>query len=77
MLKDDESAPGNHVLAHNFDKYSPNKKNSLAHSAINHSVIVWLLTIQPHFKYASTLPCNLSLGACFADINVSLDSVAS
>jgi len=28
-------------------------------------------------KYAATLPCNLSLMACFADINVSQGSVAA
>jgi len=28
-------------------------------------------------KYAATLPCNLSLMACFADINVSQGSVAT
>ena len=31
---------------------------------------IWLLTTPPHVKYVSTLPCNLSLIACFADINV-------
>jgi len=29
----------------------------------------------PHFKYAATLPCYLSLIACFADVNVSQGSV--
>jgi len=36
---------------------------------------MWLLTIPPHLKYVATLPCNLSLIACFADINVSQGSV--
>ena len=37
---------------------------------------IWLLTPPPHLKYvAATLPCNLSLMACFADINVSQGSV--
>jgi len=31
----------------------------------------------PHLKYAATLPCNLSLIACFADINVSQGSLAT
>ena len=31
----------------------------------------------PHLKYAATLPCNLSLMACFADVNVSQGSVAT
>jgi len=39
--------------------------------------LIWLLTIPPHLKYAGTLPCNLSLIACFADINVSQGSVAT
>ena len=36
-----------------------------------------ILTTQPHFKYVATLPCKLSLIACFADINVSQGSVAT
>jgi len=39
--------------------------------------LIRLLTIPPHLKYAATLPCNLSLMACFADINVSQGSVAT
>ena len=31
----------------------------------------------PHLKYIPTLPCNLSLMACFADTNVSQGSVAT
>ena len=38
---------------------------------------ICLLTTQPHLKHAATLPCNLSLNACFADINVSQGSVAT
>ena len=30
-----------------------------------------------NLKYVATLPCNLSLMACFADINVSQGSVAT
>ena len=33
--------------------------------------LIWLLTTPPRLKYVPTLPCNLSLMACFADINVS------
>ena len=36
-----------------------------------------LLTTPPHLKYVATLPCNLLLMACFADINVSQSSVAT
>jgi len=35
------------------------------------------LTTPPHLKYVATLPCNLSLIACFADIDVSRGSVAT
>jgi len=38
---------------------------------------IWLLTVPPHLKYVATLPCNVSLMACFADINVSQGSVAT
>jgi len=39
--------------------------------------LIRLLTIPPqNRKYVATLPCNLSLIACFADINVSQGSVA-
>jgi len=43
----------------------------------NKPFLIWLLTIPPHLKYAATLFCNLSLMACFADINVSQGSVAT
>jgi len=39
--------------------------------------LIWLLTTPPHLKYVATLPCNLSLMACYADINVSQGSVAT
>jgi len=39
--------------------------------------LIWLSTTPPHLKYVATLPCNLSLIACFADINVSQGSVAT
>jgi len=42
----------------------------------NKSFLMWLLTIPPRLKYVATLPCNLSLMACFADINVLQGSVA-
>ena len=41
-------------------------------------ILTWLLTTPPHVKYyVSTLPCNLSLMVCYADINVSQGSVAT
>ena len=36
-----------------------------------------VLRTPPHLKYVATLPCNLSLMACFANINVSQGSVAT
>ena len=43
----------------------------------NKPILIWLLTTLPHLQYVATLPCNLSLMACFADINVSQSSVAT
>ena len=34
-------------------------------------MLIYLLTTPPHLKYVATLPCDLPLMACFADINVS------
>jgi len=48
----------------------------VTHRLSNEPFLIWL-TIPPHLKYAATLPCNLSLMACFADINVSQGSVAT
>jgi len=31
----------------------------------NKHFLIWLLTTPPHLKYVATLPCNLSLIACF------------
>ena len=39
--------------------------------------LIWLLITLPHLKYVATLPCNLSLKAGFADINVSQGSVTT
>ena len=33
----------------------------------NEPFLIWLLTTPSHLKYVATLPCNLSLMACFAD----------
>ena len=53
-------------------------KSLFTHRLSNKLVLIWLLTTPPHLKYVATctLPCNLSLMACFADINVSQGSVA-
>ena len=52
-------------------------KKKFTHTLSNKPFLIWLLTTPPHLKYAATLPCNLSLSACFADNNVSQGSVAT
>jgi len=47
------------------------------HRLSNKPFLIWLLTSPPHLKYVATLPCNLPLMVCFADINVSQGSVAT
>jgi len=76
LLKDGESARDNHVLACNFVKYSP-VLIFFTRRLSNKPFLIWLLTTPPRLKYAATLPCNLLLMACFADINVSQGSVAT
>ena len=39
--------------------------------------LIRLLTTPPRLKYVATLPCNLLLVACFADVKVSQGSVAT
>jgi len=75
LLKDEETARDNHALACNFAKYS--KNIFFAYRLSHKPFLIWLLTSPPHLKYAATLRCNLSLMACFADIIVSQDSVAT
>jgi len=77
LLKDRESAQGSRVLACNFAKYSPIFKKNFTHRFSNKPFLIWLLTTPPHLKYVATVPCNLSLMACFADINVSQGSIAT
>ena len=52
-------------------------KSVFTHILSNRLFLIWLLTTTPNLKYLATLPCNLSLMACFADINVSHGSVAT
>ena len=54
-----------------------NKFKKITQSLSSNPFLIWLLTTPPHLKYVATLPCNLSLMACFADINVSQSSVAT
>jgi len=73
LLKDEESARDDHVLFVTLPNIHRFYFFSLSDSAIN----LCLLTVPPHLKYTATLPCNLSLMACFADINISQGSVAT
>jgi len=50
---------------------------NFTHMLSNKPFLIWLLTTTPHLKYVGTLPCNLSLMACFVGINVSPGSVAT
>ena len=52
-------------------------KKKISDSLRNKLFLTWLLTTPPWLRYVATLPCNLSLMACFADINVSQGSVAT
>ena len=36
----------------------------------NKPFLIWLLTTPPHLKYVATLPCNVSLIACFLTLVV-------
>ena len=76
LPKDKECARDNHVFACNSAKYLPIKK-ILTVRLSNNPFLIGLLIAPPHLKYVATLPCNLSLMACFADINVSHGSVAT
>jgi len=49
----------------------------ITHRLSNEPFLICLLTTPPHLKYAVTLLRNLSLMACFADINVLQGSVAT
>jgi len=64
-------------FACNFANYLPIKMFFFTHRLSNKPFLIWLLTVSPHFKYTATLPCNLSLRARFADINVSQCIVAT
>jgi len=72
-----KSARDNHVPARNFAKYSPSLKIIFTHRLSNKPFLIRLLTAPLHLKYAATLLCNLSIMACFADINVSQGSVTT
>jgi len=71
-----QSARDNHALACNFAKYSL-ILIFFTHRLSHKPFLIWLLTIPPHLEHVAKLPCNLSLMACFVDINVSQGSAAT
>jgi len=75
LLKDEESARDNHVLACNFVKFA-DLKMFFTGRLSNKPFLIWLLTTPSHLIYAAKLPFNLSLWACFADINVLQGNIA-
>jgi len=64
------------LLLVTLPKYSPITKK-YTHTLSNKPFLICVLKTPPHLKYAATLTCNLSLMACFADINVSQSRVAT
>jgi len=76
LLEDEESARNNHIFACNFARYSPISIFFTLRLRYK-PFLIWILTTPLHLKYVATLPCNLSLLACFSDINVSQSSVAT
>jgi len=58
------SARDNRLLACNFTKRSTILKLFTGRLS-NKPFLIWLLTIPPHLECVATLPCNLSLIACF------------
>jgi len=49
----------------------------ISHTLSNKTFLNLVLKTPPHLKCVATLPCNLSLRACFSDSNVSQGSVAT
>ena len=64
LLKDEQSALDNHLFAFNFAKYRA-ILFFFTDKLSNKAFLIWLLTIPLHLKYVATLPCYLSLIACF------------
>jgi len=54
-----------------------NAKAKYSRSVVPPDPSVHFYHCAPHLKYVAALPCNLSLMACFAGINVSRGSVAT
>jgi len=55
LLKDEESARDNHVLARNFSKSLPIEKQFTDRFS-NKPFLTWLLSTLPHLIYVATVP---------------------
>jgi len=53
------------------------KVHSFTHRLSNKPFLIRLLKTSPQLKYTAALPCNLSIMACFGDINLSQGSAAT
>jgi len=76
LLKDEQTARDNHVLACNFAKHLVILKY-FTDRLTNKPVLIWLSSTPPHLKYVATLPCYLSLMSCFLTLMFSQGSVAT
>jgi len=56
--------------AHLANTLPKGEESAHSHRLSNKPFLICLLTTPPHLKYVATLPCNLSLMACFANLNV-------
>jgi len=65
LLKDEESARDYHVFACNFNQIFIDFNFFFTLRLSNKPFLICLLTTLPYLKYEATLPCNLSLIACF------------
>jgi len=77
LLKDEESARDNHIFACNFAKIFTGFNFVFTLRLHKKPFLILLLRTAPHLQYGATLPGNLSLMACFVDINVSQSSVTT
>jgi len=65
VLKDEESARDNHVPVCSLTLRNIHRFKKTTDGFSNKPFSIWLLTTPPHLKNIVTLPCNLSLIACF------------
>jgi len=77
LLKDGESARDNIMFLLVICQIFTDFKTFFTLRLRNKPFLIWLLTTPSYLKCVTTLPCNLSLMACFADSNVSQGSVAT